>query len=431
MTNQMTGTFRSLRVRNYRLFSIGQLTSLLGRWMQILAVDWVVLDLSGNSGTALGVVTTFQFAPVLLLSLYGGKLADRYDKLRMLITANTSWFLLSTALAIDLLAGTAQLWHIYIFAVTMGTIQALENPIRQSFVSELVGTKLLPNALSLSSATFSGARIVGPAIAGGLIAVFSSGIVISINALAYVAPVVCLLMVDRRKLVGIRPPAKDTRIREAMVYTWRRSDLMLALVLMFAVGGLGFNFPITLSLMSKSVFHTGAETFGVLTTMLAIGALGGALVSSKRSQRPTAHILIGSAAAFGVLEILSGIAPNFWTACLVLIPTGFMMTFVAQAANQRIQLGVDADHRGRVMSLYALVFIGSTPLFAPIIGVLSEVIGPRSGLWIGGVASLLAAIVAFAVRCHQRDVQIKLTIRPRPRIELREPVPVPAPAKAV
>ena len=417
----MADTFSSLTVRNYRLFATGQLTSLLGRWMQITAIDWLVLELSGNSGSALGLVTTLQFVPVLLLSLYAGKLADRYPKRRMLLAFNSAWFVLSTTLALDVLSGNAQLWHIYLFSGVLGIINALENPVRQSFVSELVGTTLLPNALSLSAATFNSARIIGPAIAGGFIAVFSTGVVIAINALAYAAPVVCLMLMDTAKLVGSGRVVKDTRITEGVRYTMHRPDLVLALVLMFLVGGLGFNFPITLALLSKAVFHTGAETFGLLTTMLAIGALAGALVSSKRRERPSSHLLIGAAAAFGFLEMLVGFAPMFWTAALLLIPTGFTMTLVGQAANQRIQLGVDADHRGRVMALYVLVFLGSTPLFAPIIGWLSEVVGPRSGLWIGGLGAMLAAAAAFAVRCRQRDVQVRVTMRPRPRVRLIEP----------
>lgn len=419
MRRQLAETFRSLHVRNYRLYATGQLSSLLGRWMQVVAVDWLVLELSGNSGTALGAVTALQFVPVLLLSLQGGKLADRHDKRRMLLGFNISWMALSAVMAGIVVAGAAQLWHIYVFSLGLGIVMALENPARQAFVSELVGTEMLPNALSLSAATFNSARIIGPAIAGALIAVVDTGPVLAITALTYLPPLVFMLMMNRGEL-GSAAPAKDTRIREAIGYTLRRPDLMLALVLMFVVGGLGFNFPITLALLSKTVFHTGAATFGVLTTMLAVGALAGALVSSRRRARPTAHIVLGAAAVFGALEALVGFAPFFWVAALLLIPTGFSMTFLAQAVNQRIQLGVDAAHRGRVMALYILVFLGSTPIFAPIIGWLSEVLDPRSGLWIGGVAGLLSAGVAFAIRCRKRDVHVSVELRPRPRMRLIE-----------
>lgn len=431
MIRQLASTFESLKTRNYRLFASGQIVSLVGRWMQIIAIDWLVLEMSGDSGTALGFVMAIQFLPVLLLSLYGGKLADRYDKRMLLLVANIAWLGLSAGLAMLVLTGAAHLWHIFVFAGLLGTVNALETPVRQSFVSEMVEPKLLPNALALSAATFNAARIIGPAVAGALIALFGSGTVIAINAVAYIAPLVCLLMMSVEHLHRAATRPTDTRISEGLRYTARRPDLLLPLALMFVIGGLGFNFPITLALLAKTVFNTGPETFGVLTTMLACGALIGALASSKRRERPSAHIVLGAAAMFGLLEIIVAFAPTFWAASLLLIPTGFFMIYVAQAANQRVQLGVAPHFRGRVMALYILVFLGSTPLFAPLIGWFGEVIGPRSGLWIGGASGLIAAIIAFAIRCRRRDVRIRVNMRPRPRIRLIEPkrpMPVEQPA---
>ncbi|MFD0557411.1 putative MFS family arabinose efflux permease [Stackebrandtia endophytica] len=427
MRQQLASTFESLKVRNYRLFASGQVVSLVGRWMQIIAIDWLVLEMSGDSGTALGFVMAIQFLPVLMLSLVGGKLADRYDKRRLLLVANIMWLILSTMLATMVVSGLATLWHIFVFAGLLGVVNALETPVRQSFVSEMVEPKLLPNALALSAATFNAARIIGPAVAGGLIALFGSGTVIAINAVAYLAPLVCLLMMASDQLHRAKTKPTDTRISEGLRYTARRPDLLLPLALMFVIGGLGFNFPITLALLAKTVFNTGPETFGILTTMLAAGALVGALASSKRRERPSSHVVMGAAAMFGILEIVVAFSPTFWAACLLLLPTGFFMIYVAQAANQRVQLGVAPQFRGRVMALYILVFLGSTPVFAPLIGWLGEVVGPRSGLWIGGVAGLLAAITAFAVRCRKRDVQISVNLRPRPQVRLIEPErPTPA-----
>ena len=389
--------------------------------MQIIAIDWLVLEMSGDSGTALGFVMAIQFMPVLLLSLVGGKLADRYDKRKLLLIANVAWLALSTGLATLVLTEVAVLWHIFVFAGLLGTVNALETPVRQSFVSEMVEPKLLPNALALSAATFNAARIIGPAAAGGLMAIFGSGTVIAINAVAYLAPFACLLMMVPGELHRADKPPADTRISEGLRYTARRPDLVLPLALMFVIGGLGFNFPITLALLSKTVFNTGPETFGILTTMLAVGALGGALASSRRRDRPTAHIVLGAAAMFGILETVAAFSPTFWIAALLLIPTGFFMIYVAQAANQRVQLGVAPEFRGRVMALYVLVFLGSTPVFAPLIGWFGEVIGPRSGLWIGGASGLVAAIIAFAIRCRLRDVRVRVNIRPRLRIQLIEP----------
>ncbi|CAM3227360.1 MFS transporter [Stackebrandtia soli] len=425
MRRTLADTFESLKVRNFRLFATGQLISLVGRWMQIMAIDWFVLVISGDSGTALGLVLTFQFAPVLFLSLYGGKLADRYDKRMLLIVANIAWIALSGSLAVLVIAGNAQLWHIYVFSLLLGIVNALETPVRQSFVSELVRPELLPNALALSAATFNGSRIVGPAIAGGLVALFGVGWVIAINSVAYIAPLIGLLMMTSAMLYRSTSRPRDTRISEGLRYTARRPDLILPLVLMFVVGGLGFNFPITLGLLAKTVFETGPETFGLLTTMLAAGALAGALASTKRRERPNVHVVIGAAAAFGVLETIVAFSPTFWVAALLLVPTGFFMVFTAQAANQRVQLGVSPQFRGRVMALYVLVFLGSTPIFAPLIGWLGEVVGPRSGLWIGGLGVLVASIVAFVVRCRAREVRIEVNMRPRPAVRLIEPVRTP------
>lgn len=420
MRRHLAETFHSLQIRNYRLFASGQLISLMGLWMQIVAVDWLVLQLSNDSGSALGLVTALQFTPLLLLSLYGGKLADTFDKRKLLLTANALWCSISATLAVMTISGVVELWHVYIFAFALGTVNAVENPVRQSFVSEMVGREALPNALSLSSATFNSARIIGPALAGGLIALFGTGVVIAINSVTYAAPLVCLLLMDVARLYRAKTRPTSARIRDGLRYTARRPDLVLPLVLMFVVAGVGFNFPVTLALMAKVVFTTGAETFGVLTAASAVGALAGALYSAKRRTRPSAHLLLAGAAVFGVLEIAVGFSPSLWTAALLLVPTGFAMVFVAQAANQRVQLGVTTAFRGRVMSIYVLVFLGSTPLFAPAIGWISELANPRVGLWIGGAASLLAAALGFAVRCRRRDVRVDFAMRPSPRLRLSE-----------
>ncbi|MGH8794671.1 MAG: MFS transporter [Stackebrandtia sp.] len=422
MRRHLAETFRSLTIRNYRLFAAGQLISLIGMWMQIVAVDWLVLQLSGDSGTALGLVTALQFTPLLVLSLYGGKLADSFDKRKLLLWANTLWCAMAATLAAMTIAGTVQLWHVYVFAFSLGVVNAVENPVRQSFVSEMVGNESLPNALSLSSATFNSARIVGPALAGGLIALFGTGVVIAINAATYAAPVVGLLLMDVAVLHRAAGKPAAARIRDGLKYTTRRPDLMLPLVLMFVVAGVGFNFPVTLALMAKVVFATGPATFGVLTAASAVGALAGALFSAKRRDRPSAHVLLGAAAAFGALEIVVAFAPSLWTAALLLLPTGFAMVYVAQAANQRVQLGVVPAFRGRIMSIYVLVFLGSAPLFAPAIGWISEVVNPRAGLWIGGAASLAAAAVGFAIRCRRRDVHVVFKLRPVPRLRLSQPL---------
>ncbi len=413
-------TFRSLHVRNYRLFASGQVVSLIGTWMQFIAQDWLVLSLSDNSGTALGTVTALQFVPVLLLTLYGGKLADRYDKRLLLVGTNTFAGALALILGVLVVTGTAQLWHVFVFAVFLGVSSAVEIPVRQAFVTELVGSPLLPNALSLNGATFNIARILGPAVAGVLIAAIDTGPVFLINGVSYGATVIGLLMMRTSDLHLAEHRPRDTRIRDGLWYVARRPDLMLPIALVLVVGCLGFNFQLTLALLSKTVFHRGAASFGLLTTALAVGALGGALAGSWRTGRPSVYTVVGAGAAFGALEAVTGFAPGYLVAAVLLVPTGFAMIYFAQAANQRIQLGVDASYRGRVMALYTLVFLGSTPIGAPLVGWIGEHAGPRYGLIVGGVASLAAAIAVLIFRSYRRGVRMRLQVRPRLHIRLVE-----------
>ncbi|MQA28056.1 MAG: MFS transporter, partial [Micromonosporaceae bacterium] len=421
MRTKIADTFRSLRVRNYRLFVGGQIVSLIGTWMQFIAQDWLVLQLSNDSGTALGVVLALQFTPVLLLSLYGGKLADRHDKRRLIIIANATWAVLAFTLGLLVVTGTVQLWHVFVFAASFGTVSALEVPTRQAFVSELVGTKLLPNALSLNAAVFNTARIVGPAIAGLLIAWLDTGPVIMLNTLTYLAPLAAMLMINPATLnrAAIRP--RTARISDGLAYVRRRPDLLLPLALVLVIGGLGFNFQITLALLSKTEFGRGAASFGLLSSALALGALAGAFAGTGRRGRPSVYVLIGGALAFGVLELAVGFSPTYLTAAVLLLAVGFTMIYFAQAANQRVQLGTEPEYRGRVMSLYVMVFLGSNPVCAPLVGWLSERYGARAGLWLGGVAALLAAVSVLVVRSRRRHVRWVLHARPRPHLHLVEP----------
>jgi MFS family permease len=428
-------TFESLSVRNYRLFAAGQVTKQLGVWMQFVAQDWLVLELSGNSATALGIVTGLQFLPIVLLSLYGGKLADRHDKRSMLIVAGAVYCLLGLTMGVLVSAGAITLTLVFVLAALMGTVTAIENPIRQSFISELVEPTLLPNALGLASAAFNAARIIGPALAGVGIWLMGLGPVFLITGVTYLAPLLFLIQMRPADLYGtaggLRPPSvrsgrlrlparrreplAQARIRDGLTYVWAREDLLLPLALLLVVGMFGFNFQITLSIMAKNVFATGAESFGLLTTALAFGALGAALVSGTRRERPSVYTVLGSAAVFGLLETLVGFAPTFWSAALLLVPTGFCMVFFAQAANQRIQLGVDPQFRGRVMSLFTLVFLGTTPIGGPLVGFISEHVGPRVGVWGGGVVSFVAALTTLAWHLHRSGDRLTLMLRPVPR----------------
>ncbi|MDH6540389.1 MFS transporter [Streptomyces sp. SPB4] len=388
-------TFQSLSVRNFRLFVLGQLLSVTCTWMMVIAQDWLVLELSGDSGTALGVVTALQFTPVLLLTLYGGRLADRHSKRTLLMLANGASGVLALTLGLWILLGDVRLWHIWLFALALGTVNAVEAPTRISFVGEMVGGELLPNASAMSAAYFNVARVVGPAIAGFLIARLGVAAVVLINAVSYLGTVasVALMRPAELHVPSVRPARP--RVTDGLRYVGRRPDLVLPLVLLGVVGLAGFNFQLTLPLMAKTEFHTDSTAFGLLSSSLAAGSLLAAFATTARRGRPSALVVTGSALAFGATEALAGLAPTLTTACLLLTLTGFTMMYFAQASNHRVQLGTDPAYRGRVMALYTVIFQGGTPLGALLTGWLAEHWGPRWALSTGGLITLTTAILAL------------------------------------
>lgn len=423
MRKRLGTTFQSLTVRNYRLFVTGQFVKLIGLWMYFVAQDWLVLQLSGDSATALGVVVALQFTPILLLTLYGGKLADRYDKRKLLLAANATWGVLALALAVLIASGRVELWHVFVFAGLLGVANAIETPARQSFVSEMVGVTLLPNALSLSAATFNSARIIGPALAGLAIAGFGTGPVFLISAVMTLSPLVSLTRMRPAELIREeRTGRTEASIMDGLRYVRGRADLVLPLALLGVVCAIGFNFPVTLAVLAKTTYHTGAAQFGLFSTALAVGSLGGALAGSGRRARPSVYVVIGAAIAFGLLEIVVGVAPGFWLVAALLVPTGFFMIYFAQAANQRIQLGTDAAYRGRVMALFVLVFLGTTPIGGPAVGWFAETFGAAMGIAVGGLVSLAAGLVAMTVQLRSTGDRLRLRVLPMPKVYVSEPV---------
>lgn len=396
MISVLGSPFRSLAVRNFRLFAGGQVVSVTGTWMMITAQDWLVLSLTDGSGSALGLVTALQFTPVLLLTLYGGRLADRHDKRVLLIGANVISGVLALFLALLTLTGTVRLAHLCVFALGLGVVNAVEAPTRISFVSELVGSALLPNASALSTSYFSIARVVGPAVSGALIAWLGTGPVMLLNGVSYAAPVAGLLLMRPSELH--RGPAARGRHRivDALRHVASRPDLTLPLTLVAAVGLFGLNFQVTLPLMARTVYDADATSFGLLTTSLAAGSLLAALAGTARRERPSGTLVAGSALVFGVLETVAGRAPTLGVAMVCLFFTGLASTYFAQAANHRIQLGSDPAFRGRVMALYTLILQGTTPLGSLLVGALAAPLGARSGLWLGGLATTAAALLCLA-----------------------------------
>jgi len=412
-------------VRNYRLFAIGQLVKLIGVWMMFTTQDWLVF-LLGGTATELGIVTALQFAPALLLTLISGRLADRYDKRRILLIANTAWFVLTVAFSVLVVSGATRLWHVYVFAALLGVASAVETPVRQSFVSELVETPLLPNALALSAATFNSARVVGPSIAGVSIALFDVGPVFVASGLLAFAPLLCLFLMRPDELYrdDLAPAAagEPARVIDGLRYVWRRPDLMLPMALMGTLAVALFNFPITLQALAKNGFHTGAAAFGLFTTALGLGSLVGALAGSHRRTRPSVYTVIGAALAFSAFGIVVGLLPVYWLVVIALVPTGFFMIFFAQAGNQRVQLGTDAAFRGRVMALWVLVFMGTNPIAGPFIGWLADHYGAGTAIWLGGVVGLAVTSMALVVQLRYSGNRLRMRLRPVPRVQVVRPI---------
>jgi MFS family permease len=398
--------FRSLRTRNYRLYASGQVVSNTGTWMQRVAQDWLVLDLAHGSGTALGITTGLQFLPMLLFGLWGGVIADRYPKRRVLMITQATMGLLALILGLLAVTGNAQVWHVYLLAFGLGLATVVDNPSRQSFVVEMVGRRDLPNAIALNSATFNGARLVGPAVAGVLIALLGTGPVFLLNAASFGAVMFGLYAMRQSELNPSEPVKRAKgQLIEGLRYVRGRRDLVLVLALVGMVATFGMNFQITTSLVAREVFHSGASSFGLASSMLALGALAGALLAARRSTRPRMRVLVGAAVLFGALEMITGLMPFYWSFLVLLVPTGIVLMTFTTSANSTLQLSVAPEMRGRVMALYMFVFLGTNPVGAPMIGWLSEVFGPRMTIVIGGLVAMVSALVVGVLAAPRGTVR--------------------------
>ena len=422
--------FRSLRVRNFRLYASANLLSNTGTWMQRIGQDWLVLQLSGDSGVALGLITALQFGPSLLLSMYGGVLGDRYDKRRVLLVTQGLMGLLALLLGLLVATGGIALWHVFVLAGLLGAVSAIDAPVRQAFVSEMVGPELLANAVSLNSTIFNGARLVGPAVAGLLIGASSGNTAPAffVNAGSFAFTMGALVLIRGAELRRSEPVARAKgQLREGLRYTAAHRDLVLAMVLALLIGTFGFNYQVTIALMAREEFGLGAQDFGLLSTAFAVGSLSGALLSTRRSARPRQRFLVVSSVVFGLLTIVSGLMPTYATFAALLVPTGAAALIFSVAANSFVQLGADPQMRGRVMALYFMCFMGGTPVGAPLIGLVSEHLGAPWGLVLGGALVVLAGAGAGAWLARGRRVRLEAHIAP-PRLALHVSWPVgPAP----
>jgi MFS family permease len=386
-------TFRSLQIRNYRLFFFGQLVSVSGTWMQQLAQDWLVLQITDRP-LPVGITTALQFSPVLLLGIWGGLVADRIDKRRLLLTTQGVMGALALALGILTATGAVRLWMIYLLALLLGCATSFDMPARQAFVTEMVGPDHLSNAVGLNSAVFNCGRIIGPAAAGVLIGVVGIAPAFLVNAFSYLAVIAGLLLMRPGDLFRNKPVERsDGQVRDGLRYVWATPTLRSTLLLMSVVATLGLNFRVTLPLLARFTFDGGPDLYGLLASMVAAGSVVGALATASRS-RPTRAVLLWSVAVFGAASLLAAVAASPLIEAIVLVPLGFSSIAWMATANSTVQLGSAPEMRGRVMSIYGLLFLGSAPLGAMLVGWLSEHYGPRSSLVLGGVSSLAAVAVA-------------------------------------
>ena len=356
--------FASLRVRNYRLFALGALVSNIGGWMAMVAQDWLVLtELTAGSASALGLVAGLQFVPVALFAPLAGAFADRFDKRKVLLVTQSAAALTAVALFVLIVTGAVRLWQVFILAALLGTILAFDNPSRQAFVSEMVPAELLPNAIGLNSASFNAARLIGPGLAGILIGAFGVAPAVAINALTYAAVIGALFLMRTAELDRTpRAPGKRA-VRDGLAYVRRRPDILLIMFIVFMLGTFGLNFPLTNALMATQVFGKGAEAYGLLGSVMAIGSLAAALFAARRT-KPRLRVLLGSLAGFSVFTTLLAFSPSYPVYAVLLVPVGLTAMTVLPSANSMVQLSTEPEYRGRVMAVYMAIF-WAAPRSAP------------------------------------------------------------------
>ena len=386
-------TFASLAVPNYRFYFAGQIVSLSGNWMQNIAEMWLIVQLTHN-GALVGVTAALQFLPMLLFGAWGGVLADRMDKRRLLMCTQAAMAIPAAVLWALTVHGSVEVWMVWAVVLTRGTVNSLDNPARQAFVMELVGADRVVNAVALNSVIVHTARIVGPAIAGALIALIGVGPCFGINALSFGAMLLALHAMNTDALHTPRRAVREPgQLRAAFNHVKATPSLWIPLGAMALVGTLSFNFQVILPLLASQTWHGTATTYALLTTAMGVGSVLGALAAGARN-RVSPQLLVVSAAAFGAVELAAAIAPVLPLQVAALVPLGAVSVTFAAGINSTLQLGADPLLRGRVMALYSVVFIGSTPIGAPLVGWLSEAAGPRAGLVLGGSAALIAAVGA-------------------------------------
>ena len=398
MKNPLTGAFRALGSFNYRVWAAGALVSNVGTWIQRIAQDWLVLtQLTHHDAFAVGIVMGLQFAPQLLLLPWTGLAADRFNQRKLLILTQSTMGVLAFLLGVLTIEGVTRLWHVYVFAFLFGCAAAVDAPVRQTFVAELVGDEHLSNAVALNSTSFNAARMIGPALAGLLIAKTGTGWAFLINGVSFAA---VLISMSFFRVSELKPSLRAARVAggfmEGFRYVWSRPDLRAIMLMLLLIGTFGLNFPIFISTMAVKVFHSDAKGFGLLSSIMAVGTISGALLAAGRDKPKFSSLLIG-AVTFGIGCTLAALSPGYWWFAGSLMIIGVAALTLTNTTNSMMQLSVAPAMRGRVMALRLAVALGGTPIGAPIVGWVANRFGPRWALGVGAASGFAAALVALRV----------------------------------
>jgi MFS family permease len=428
----MSPTFRALEVRNYRVYASGAFISNIGTWMGAVAQNWLVLtELTDYSSQALGLVVGLQFAPFLLLAPVTGMIADRFPKRRILLTTQSVMALLMTLTAVLVFTGTMQLWMMFVLAGLLGSTMAIDNPARQTIVSEMVPKDTLANAVALNSASFNAGRLIGPAVAGVTIAAWGTGVAFLLNAVSFLAVIACLAVLRPSEMRPTPLARGRGAIRDGLAYVKRRRDIQLVLLLVFVFGTFGMNFQITTALMATTVFAKGPTEFGILGSVIAVGSLTGALMSARRGTARLRTLLL-ALLGFTAAGTASALAPSYATFAVTLVAVGYTSLTALTTANAMVQTRVDPLVRGRVMALYMAIFMGGTPVGAPIIGWIGDTFGARWTIAIGPIAVAVVLLGVAGYLAKSENVRVSFETQRRPRLlitttparpAMSEPVP--------
>jgi MFS family permease len=404
MKNPVAGTFRSLRSYNFRLWTAGALISNIGSWMQRVAQDWLVLtQLTHHDASALGIVIGLQFAPLLLLLPWTGSAADRLNQRKVLMFTQAAMGVLALILGALTIAGVIRLWHVYVLAFLSGCALALDAPVRQTFVAEMVGDQDLPNAVALNSMSFNSAQMIGPAVAGLLIAKVGIGWAFLLNGFSFAAVLISMSFFRHSELrANPRAHRAAGGFIEGLRYVWKRPDLRAILLMLFLIGTFGFNFPIFISTMAVNVFHTDAQGFGLLSSLMAVGTLSGSLFAASR-MKPSMASLLAGAGVFGLGCTLAALAPGYWSFAVALMIVGAAALTFVNGTNSMMQLSTEPAMRGRVMALRVGIALGGAPIGAPIVGWVANHFGPRWSLAVGAGTAFTAALVAVYVLARRKQ----------------------------